>query len=302
VRAIADGDGRGPPRLRLDLNLATLWNLPGWSAGPLDLTGEVLFRRLRAAGYEGVQSLLPVDHRQAASAGLGVIGLGRVQSLEDLERVATAQKSAGCQATSVIAGTGLETGREVRRFAEGIVSLAQELSHPILLETHRGSITQDIRRTVNVLADVPDLIFTGDLSHWYVGHELPLGDFGRLMEVIEPVLRRVRMIHGRLADAGAVQVRMEGRESEMFVEHFRALWLRCFEGFLLEAAPGEVMVFAPELLPASARLLGQDFTFNYARLVASGGDRVEEGDRWSDALGLCQMARDLFDEARQHSG
>ena len=67
------------------------------------------------------------------------------------------------------------------------------------------------------------------------------------------------------------------------------MWTRCFRGFLASAAPGDAIVFAPELLPAR---------LGYARrLRDAGGNWREESDRWTDALRLCEIARDAFGRA-----
>ena len=65
-------------------------------------------------------------------------------------------------------------------------------------------------------------------------------------------------------------------------------------GFLQAASAGDVMVFAPELLPS---------VINYARTVPSPhGSRVEEGDRWKQALLLVDIASECFDQARSEIG
>ena len=277
------------------MNLATLWELPAWSKGPVGCSPKAQFRALRAAGFEGVHSILPIDAAAAGGADLHVTGLARVMSIAELEAAVVDHQASGFQATTLLVGTGLEGDEEVRDFAEAIVALSDRHAYPLFLETHRGSMTQDVRRTVELANHIPDLRFTGDLSHWYTGHEFALGDADAKLSFIDPVLRRVRLIHGRLSHAGAIQVSPAGREAEPFVDHFRRMWRRCFEGFLAEAGPGDVMVFAPELLPAAVELGGARFQLNYAhRALDAQGAWREESDRWTDALELCALARDCF--------
>jgi hypothetical protein len=101
-------------------------------------------------------------------------------------------------------------------------------------------------------------------------------------------------VHGRISHAGAIQ--LGAPFAPRHVEPFRAMWTACFSGFLASAGPGDEIVFAPELPPASATIGGRTHHFDYARVDANG---EEVGDRWADALALCQIARECFDAAQE---
>jgi hypothetical protein len=132
----------------------------------------------------------------------------------------------------------------------------------------------------------PDLRFNGDFSHWYAGHELPYGDVTEKLNFMQPVLERVRFIHGRIASAGCVQVAVVEDDRSDPVRHFREIWTRCFVAFLRTASPGDFICFTPELLgpPAYARTFGPN--------------AIEESDRWQQAKLLARIARECFDDAR----
>lgn len=295
MRALVNDGGTAPPRARLDLNLGTLWSLPEDSAGPAGLTPAEQLRVVRAAGYEGVQSILPVDRDAVRAAGLAATGAAMMPDPDKLEAVARAHRDAGLPATTLMLGTGLEDDDAVRRMTEAMLEVQARVGHPLLLETHRRTITQDIRRTVRLVETFPELRFTGDLSHWYTGHDLASGDFEAALQIMAPVLSRVRLIHGRIGDSGAVQLSPSGREEQAFIGHFQRMWRLCWDGFLAEARPGDVLVFAPELLPATIDFGGRTWRMNYAREVRGDDGRWrEEGDRWLDALALCALAREAF--------
>lgn len=298
IPSLNDGSGRAP-RLRLDLNIGTLWGLSPSVSRPwmADVTGsDVDLGPLRRAGYEGVQAY---DPQPAQRAGLAVTGMGRITRPEDVAPLAAAQKDAGMQATTVHLGSGLESDAEIDALVDAVLAVSARLGHPLLIETHRATVTQDIRRTLDLVDRRPEIRFTGDLSHWYTGHELTYGDVEAKLSALEPVLQRVRLLHGRMGDSGAIQLALEGREDREFVRHFRWMWTRCFAGFLASAGPGDVMVFAPELLPAVASVAGQPVRLNYAREVPDGqGGWEEEGDRWREAQRLCGIARECFAAAQ----
>jgi hypothetical protein len=70
---------------------------------------------------------------------------------------------------------------------------------------------------------------------------------------------------------------------------FRTIWARAMRGFLDHAGPGDVLVFAPELLGGA---------HYYARLFPGpDGVVVEESDRYAQALLYAKIARCLFEDA-----
>lgn len=291
IKTINDGSN-APPRLRLDINFGTLLALPPDSAGPKGEPPE-LVAAVKAAGYEGFQSF---NATEALKVGLRATGIARVLEPAQFASIAAAHKAAGFDATTLHVGTGLESDAECDALARAVLEASDAHDYPLYIETHRATITQDIRRTLDLVARFPDLRFNADLSHWYTGLEMSYGDIERKFDALEPVFDRVRYMHGRIGDNCSMQVALAGREDEPFFGHFREMWRRCFRGFKKSAAPGDVIVFAPELLPARLDLgAGQIIYFNYARRFRGpDGNLYEESDRWTDALRLCEIAREAF--------
>jgi hypothetical protein len=269
----------GAPRLLVGLNLITLMSLPAWSKAPRGEAAEVL-AGVRAAGYEAVQGR---DTAGAVAAGLGFAAISRLDRPQEALELAQKVKASGAHALTLHVGTGFETDAEMTALAEAIVEAAEAADLAIYVETHRATMTQDMRRTLDLVARVPALRFNGDFSHWYTGAEMTYGDLAAKLDRLGPVLERTRFLHGRVSSPGAIQVPVRNGENAPHLEVFKTLWTRCFEGFLARAHPGEVFSFYPELLPAS---------FGYARLIPDGeGGLREESDRWEEALFLCEVAR-----------
>lgn len=278
------------PRLRIDLNWGTLWSLPDWSAGPRGSWPEML-AAVAAAGYEGVQH---TDAGLVKAAGLRASGMGRVFKPEEMLPLAEAHKAAGFDATTLQVGHGLETDSEMLALATALVAAADRCSYPLYLETHRATMTQDMRRTVDLVERVPELRFNADLSHWYTGHEMAYGDFAAKLTFIEPVLDRVRFLHGRIGHAGAIQVSLNGDQHSNHIKHFKQMWSRCFAGFLRTAQSGDIIIFAPELLPYSVIYNDVDHRINYAQVDS--GER-ELSDRWLDAQVMVTLINELFEDS-----
>lgn len=284
------------PYLRTDLNLVSIAALPDFSTGPRHGRDDV-FAVLKAAGYRGVQVLgdqLP----HISPDGLRLTATGRVDAPGDAAKLAAAHKGAGCDATTVHVGSGLESDDEMDRLVSAVVDASEKFSYPIYIETHRATITQDMRRTVDLVSRIPEVRFNGDFSHWYTGLEMTYGNFEGKLAFIAPVLDRVRFMHGRIGNSCCMQVDIGNGEDEPHVGHFRAIWTRAMAGFLRDARPGDYFCFAPELLPAHIDFGAHRIRLNYARLFP-GPDGVlrEEGDRWQQAAVLTDIARSCWEAA-----
>jgi hypothetical protein len=286
VRNTTDG-GRDPPRLLIGLNALTLMGLPEDSRGPKGSPREVM-DRVRAAGYEAIQTRDPATARDA---GLLPAALGRVDQVADARHVAVRDRDAGYHCTTLHVGTGFESDDEMTALAEATVEASLAEDHPLYVETHRATITQDMRRTLDLVQRVPALRFNGDFSHWYTGAEMTYGDLPAKIERLSPVLARTRFLHGRVSDPGCAQVAIGDGANAQHLAVFRDLWSRVFRAFLADAAPGDMIGFYPELLSPA---------FHYARQVPDGhGGLREETDRWVEALDLVAVARACWQDALQ---
>ncbi len=138
-------------------------------------------------------------------------------------------------------------------------------------------------RTVQFAGAFRELRFNGDFSHWYAGQEMVYGGFEKKLQFIQPVLERVRFLHGRIANPGCIQVPVQ--EGTPYVEHFKQLWTASFRGFL-QSKEAEHVCFTPELL-------GPDIY--YARTFNGN----EESDRRQQALVLKEIAEQCFASAQR---
>ena len=274
------------------MNLFTLWSLPD-TAGAPSLDSPTLLTELRQLGFEGIQGMSAEGAREA---DLHVFGVAQIADPKALYSLAREQRNAGFEATNVIAGTGFETDTELDSYCDAIINASAKEGHPLYLETHRGSITQDARRTLDAIKRFPELRFTADLSHWYVGNDLSNGNFDAKVEMLDPLFERVRFVQGRVSSPTRVQVALDGPEdNRYFVTQYRSLLKACFAGFLATSQKNARIPFAPELLPASIKFDGRTIPLDYAYTERSEeGYQVETSNRWQQALWLMEIARGAF--------
>ena len=293
IRNTNDGS-QAAPAMRCYLNLMSLEAMDGFPAGPHVTDAKARLAAIKEAGYDGVQFIDKVsaaEIRACESLGLGRASLGRVNEPIEADEFAERMAAEGQECATVHVGWGLEDDDQAARLIEAVLAASAKYDLPIYVETHRATIFQDMWRAAGFLKRFPELRFNGDFSHWYTGQEMVYGGFERKLKFIQPVLERVRFIHGRIGNPGCIQVNIDdGDESRHpYVGHFRQLWTAAFAGFLETAAPGDHICFVPELL--APRIY-------YARTFpGSGGALREESDRWRQSLVLRRIARECFERA-----
>jgi hypothetical protein len=274
------------PRLLAGISFLTPAELPDWSEGPRG-DRAAIYAAVKAAGYEAIQTLEP---QAAIDAGLIPTGLMRIfDDVAQMREQAARWQGAGCDCSTVQLGTGLEDDAEMRRLAEAMLEVSEELGHPIYLETHRATMTQDIRRTLDLIADLPELRFNGDFGHWYIGHELTYGDMEMKFDAMRPVFERTRFLHLRVSSNAFGQLTASDPAEARHLDYYRRMWTASFEGFLRDARPGDYFAVHPELLPARA--------FYPKMILGPDGAMREESDRWTEAAFLIDVARQCFAEA-----
>ncbi len=274
------------PRLRCYVNAGNVDTLPTYSSGPQgDLRTKLA--AIKAAGFDGVQGY---DTASCSEFGLGCAGGSRYNQVSDVAPSVRQLKAANFDCATVHVAWGHESDAEVDALVREICTVSAGEDFPIYIETHRATITQDTWRTVKLVERNPDVRFNADFSHWYTGLEMPYGDLNAKLDFLQPVFERVRFFHGRMGNSSHIQVPLDDPTMATAVGHFRDMWTRSFAGFLRSAKPGDYVIFAPELLHPE---------INYARtFIDARGQRVEESDRWSEALRYADIARECFAQAQ----
>lgn len=277
-------------RLKLHINAGNLWTLPEWSTVPRR-ADQIDYEAVKGAGFVGLQHYFPDP--AAIEAGLEMSGMARITTPQEARPIADQHKAWGFVASTWHVGDGFERDDEMDALAGAVLDAAVASGLPIAIETHRATMTQDIRRTLDLIERFPDLRFNADLSHWYTGLEMRYGDFDAKLDRLGPVFERVRFMHGRIGHSCTMQLPLATARDHPCWQDYIRLWTACFEGFGRTAAPDEAFIFAPELLPDAVEFQGETHRLNYAPLT----DGAETSDRWTEALELADHARNLFKTA-----
>ncbi len=292
-----NGGSVDTPKLRVFLNLGNLTGLRSDSVWFCS-EGLTFAQQLMAGCFEGVQFI--TNGPTLAAAPLPYCGCNRISTPGEADKIAAKHASRGDICLTVHAGWGLEQESEMFHLVEAILMASEKYRLPIFIETHRATITQDLWRTVQITKKFPEVRFNGDFSHYYCGQELVYGNWDDKLAFMEPIFERIGFLHGRIASPGCMQVPidpdlalrpLQAHGQIDYLAHFKELWTRAMLGFLKGATAGDVLIFAPELLPG---------THYYARLFPDAfGHMVEESDRYAQALLYKDLARMCFADAER---
>lgn len=151
---------------------------------------------------------------------------------------------------------------------------------PLLFETHRDSLLNDLYFTLQLLDLVPDMRLCADLSHFVVDREMraPLTATDRAY--VERILDRSDCFQGRVASREQVQVQIDFPQHREWVGIFRHWWQSGMRAWRRQNGPDATLVFLCELGPPPYAI--------------TDGHRRELSDRWDEALRIRAWVRDIW--------
>lgn len=274
-------------RLRRDLCLGTLTNLPRFSAG-FRPSLDAQLALVRERGFEGVSHWDAWE--QIQRAGLIASGMARITDPEQALPLARTNKDLGLDFTALHVGTGFESDAEMDALAASVIDASTATGHALYVETHRATMTQDIKRTLDLVGRFPDLRFTLDFSHWYSGHEMAYGgEFAQRLAYLDPIFARVRSVQARIGTTGMIQRPLE--PGALHHQHHMLALRACFGVLLHGPETPEALPFAPELLPARSGVGPDAQWLWYAQ-------EDERSDRFTEACDLFSMSKALLESVQ----
>ncbi|WP_326597795.1 hypothetical protein [Streptomyces sp. NBC_01803] len=267
----------------------SLWameGLPWRTAEPWPLRERVA--RVAGAGFAGAAVDLGAREAPAAAeigpllreAGLRCQVFAFVGEGRPLEAALAYAAEAGAERVVVCGQVFPATVAEAAVMVREWLARAGDAGIAVQLETHRYTVTNDLGFTARLLAEVPEVELSVDLSHYVVGNELPDGPDSRVEELVGLLLDRAGSLQGRVATRGQVQVPLGFAQHRAAVERFRAWWARGFASWRARAGAGDECVFHCEL--------------GAVPYAITGADGAELSDRWAEALLLKEWAEELF--------
>lgn len=166
----------------------------------------------------------------------------------------------------------------ISRWIEG----ADRAGVPLLFETHRDGLLNDLYYTLQVIELVPEMRLCADLSHFVVDREfrlpIPAVDQGYILKVLE----RSDCFQGRIASREQVQIQINFPQHQEWVAIFKDWWKRGMRMWRNRHDGDATLVFLCELGPRP-----------YA--ITDGRQR-ELSDRWEEALQIRRWVQQIWAE------
>jgi hypothetical protein len=176
------------------------------------------------------------------------------------------------------------TGESALELLSGIDALSRQAGIPVYVETHRGTITQDLIRTAQLLESLPSLELTIDYSHYVVAGELHTVS-PEAEELLQSLLPNAASIHTRISNGEQVQIDPGEAGAHPMLPHFERWWESAMRHWRqAERKEGDCFPVVIELGPAP-----------YAITVDEAGSRTTEiSDRWAQSLYLKKLVQQLW--------
>ncbi len=249
---------------------------------------EKKFEMISEAGYKGVCIDLgagDLDFAHKASPLIRKHKLGCLlnafpRTIDDLLPVIHFAKDHGSQFVNLI-------DQMMPISVDGMIAVVRERlamgrreGMPILYETHRNCLTNDLFDTLRLVDAVPDLRLCADLSHFLVDREFryPVSEDDH--KLMYRILDRCDSFQGRVASREQVQVQVTFPQHQKWFDVFAHWWEYGMRGWLKRAKANDTLIFLCELGPPEYGITGKD--------------GYELSDRWEDALIIRKRVEDIW--------
>ncbi|MGA2440173.1 MAG: sugar phosphate isomerase/epimerase [Tepidisphaeraceae bacterium] len=275
-----------PPRLRLQQNA---WGLSQLPRGGIEWSTPERLDKIAAAGFTGFEAACQGPQEADELAGvlrdrnLG-IGFSTTATEADdlLPYIELAHRMRADYLTVQVPGS-LMASPQIADLLEEMYELVNDAGLPLFVETHRGTVTQDLRRTVKVINRFKKVRFTGDFSHYVIAGELGGGWSDDIWDHFQQIARRCANWRGRISFGEQIQNDIGDGAGEP-ARQFKKLWTLGFSAWLEKARAGDVLPFGCQLGPVP-----------YSLTDLSGR---EISDRWEQCLVIKRLAEEAWADAQ----
>ncbi|MBD3922340.1 sugar phosphate isomerase/epimerase [Paenibacillus sp. PR3] len=268
------------------------WGMSNLLFDGRELNMEEKFQLIAESGFQGIDAFTPEPGEAAEQwrslseqYGLALSVNVYPKSIEEMKSaLERAAAYGGIRAVNVQVMTPFLTGERAIELLSGIAGLADEYRLPVNVETHRGTITQDLIRTAEYVERIPNLRLTADLSHYVLAGEM-LNVPEQAETHFRLLLSRADCIHARLSNGEQIQVDIGTDGTHPMLVRYGQWWQEGMWNWQQSHPEGGSLLFIPELGPPPYAI-----TFDEAT-----NRKREFSDRWEQSLTLMHYARSLWD-------
>ncbi len=276
---------------KLDVQMSW-WGMTGLEKSLSARSVEERVEAIAEAGFDGINGFIPLPEEEELwrtlleRYRLSFSVNAYPKTADDMAQYLRQAKAfGGIQHINVQVMTPFLTGDPAVGLLRELDSVSRAAGIPAFVETHRGTITQDLLRTLEYADRLDSLRLTIDLSHYVVAGEMHTVS-SEAEALFHRLLSRASAFHARVSNGEQVQVDIGNRGEHPMLAHFERWWGAGMKLWRTNAQAGETLPFVVELGPPP-----------YAVTIDEYAGRTNEiGDRWAQSLFLLKTARKIWDE------
>ncbi|MCR2805682.1 sugar phosphate isomerase/epimerase family protein [Paenibacillus soyae] len=277
--------------LALDVQMSW-WTMNGFGRNGREWTKEEKVAAIAEAGFNGINGFVPSQEeasdwrnlmeRYELSFGVNAYPKSTADLRAFLENV---KQTGGIDFVNAQVLTPFLIDESAEKLLSEMLACSAEYRIPVYIETHRGTITQDLIRTANYVKRLGRLPLTIDFSHYVVAGEMhsPDEEADRLLSIL---LEQTSSIHARISNGEQVQVGIGENGEHPIVPRFKQWWRKGMSDWVANAEPKSKLPVVCELGPAP-----------YAITIDEHAGRTQEiSDRWQQSLLLKNILKGIWEK------
>jgi len=242
---------------------------------------EAQLLKIEQAGFDGVlniiydtdEATLRLAKRTTELVKQANLKLGlscEVHSLEDAKRKIEFAKEQEAEFLNIMVKNYFIRGEAATNYLREILTIGGKNQVEVLIETHRGTVTQDLICTTDYVKSIEHMFLTIDLSHYVVGCELDESN-SDVEAHFDQLLSRMKSCHIRVSNGEQIQVPIHLMKSYQ-LDNFKRWWVKGANYYFEKN---------DQPLPIIVELGPEPY---HQRLLSENNEWVDACDRWEEAL------------------
>ncbi len=268
----------------------SLWGMQLRNPHMSERTDDESFSMVADAGFDGIcvdPSVAEIPENLEKRVlfekhGLGCMVNAFPDSPDDMQPLLDFSTEMDACMVNVISGVMPIRPQDAVPVVRRWIGEANDKNMPLLFETHRDGLLNDLYFTLQLMDLVPEMRLCADLSHFVIDRELRAPVPERDQGYINSVLEQSDCFQGRIANREQVQIQIDFAQHQEWVEIFKGWWKEGMRLWRQRNADDATLTFLCELGPPP-----------YAITDVS---QNELSDRWHEALQIRAWAREIWAE------